>query len=73
MKNLWRFFVSKHKMSGIVVATSQEEAKRVASYYLSIQFDDIGETACEEDICVWLCEDDDDFREDFPHALATNY
>jgi len=69
MKNVWRFFNG--EVSGIVLAESEAEAIERANYYLSIQFDDIGEDA--PTTLVWAAENDDDFRTDCPYALATNY
>lgn len=72
MKNLWRFHTIKG-VSGIVIAGDETEAKERVFYYLSIQFDDIGKNSSIEDISVWKCSQDEDFREDYPFVLATNY
>lgn len=72
LKNIWRFYDSANSISGIVVAQTPEEAKSCAEYYLSIQFDDIAKNK-NFDVAVWSADTDDDYREDYPYALAVSY
>lgn len=69
-KNIWRF--TNGKVSGIVIAENEEEAKYLAGHYLQVQFDDIGLDDVEN-MYVWRMCDDDDFRNDYPYALAVSY
>ena len=69
MKNIWRFYNG--KVSGIVVANTEEEAIEISNYYLKIQFDDI--SMGDEVMSVWHITKDDDFRSDYPVACAVAY
>lgn len=69
MKNIWRFY--NEKVSGIVIAKTEQEAIESANYYLKIQFDDIG--IDNEVMSVWRITEDDDFRSDYPVACAVAY
>lgn len=68
MENIWRFYNG--AVSGIVVAESEEEAVELATRYLQIRFDDIDK---DMNITVWKVDEDDDFRDDFPFAVAVSY
>lgn len=69
-ESIWRFYNG--VVSGIVVANNEEEARHYATHYLTIQFDDIGLAEVEK-LTVWRMCDDDDFRDDYPYALAVSY
>lgn len=69
MKNIWRFYNG--KVSGIVIAETEQKAIECANYYLKIQFDDIGKD--DEVVSVWRITKDDDFRSDYPFACAVAY
>jgi len=72
MENLWRFYNG--AISGVVIAESEEEAKERANYYLSIRFDDIPKTVDNaKDMVVWKVSIDDDYRDDYPYAVAVAY
>ena len=69
MNNIWRFFDKAHNISGIVFATSEENAMNYAKQYLVKQFRDINS---EEslNVCVWNIKHDDDYNENFPYAVV---
>lgn len=68
MNGLWRFFDG--QINGVVVALTEEEAKKRASAYLKTHFDGYEESAGMK---VWPCKSDDDFDEAVPWALAVSY
>lgn len=67
---LWRFYTG--AVSGIVIASNEDEALERTKHYLSIQFDDISKQNCNE-LVVWKVSNDDDFRNDYPFAVAVAY
>lgn len=69
MENIWRFYNG--TVSGIVAAESEDEAVELATRYLQIQFDDISKN--DLSVTVWKVTEDDDFRDDFPFAVAVSY
>ena len=72
MENLWRFYDDNLGISGVCIGDNKEDAKKNAEYYLSIQFDDIRDMQ-NMNVVVWKFTDDDDYRKDFPYAIAVSY
>lgn len=72
MKSIWRFFEQNNCISGIVITKSEEEAICYAQKYLANQFNNI-KNEDSLDVIVWRIEDDDDYNNKFPYAIAINY
>ena len=70
MKNVWRFYDG--RCSGIVIADDLTQAKERTIAYLNGYFSE-DEPVEETQVQVWRAEADDDFVEEFPHALAVCY
>lgn len=66
LDNIWRYTVNKGEAGGIVIADTQEEAKRKANE----MYDDYdGSENTENKITVWKMSLDDDYSEDYPDVL----
>lgn len=71
---LYLFLDEVNYISGICFGTDTEEAKHNARDYIIHRFDNIHPVEVNIDnIVVWDYKDDDDYKEDYPYALATGY
>lgn len=75
LNNLYLFYDERNGIHGICFGKTLDEAKENARYYLSIKFDDISDQKGleENELHCWKADNDEDFMEDFPYAIATNY
>ena len=75
LNNLYLFYDERNGIHGICFGKTLEEAKENARYYLSVKFDDISDQKGleENELHCWKADNDEDFMEEFPYAIATNY
>ena len=71
---LYRFLDEVNYISGICYGKDKENAKHNVRDYIIHRFDNIHPVEVSvNNIKVWGIEEDEDYKEDYPFAIATGY